>query len=91
MTRLIDLTGGKFGRLTVIERAEKNINEAAWRCVCSCGNETIVRGHALRRGQTQSCGCKVGEHMKRRRSRYAPSPVKTDWPELEDLDDLVKW
>ncbi|WP_225353536.1 alcohol dehydrogenase [Lacticaseibacillus thailandensis] len=58
MTR-IDLTGQRFGRLTVFEFASRNpLNgNANWLCRCDCGNEVIVDGYRLRKGQTQSCGC----------------------------------
>jgi len=56
--RFIDLTGQKFGRLTVIEKAEKTKHGATkWRCKCECGNETFVISDELRKGATQSCGC----------------------------------
>lgn len=50
-----DLTGMKFGRLTVIERAENK--NACWRCKCDCGNEVVVNGDNLRSQHTLSCGC----------------------------------
>lgn len=55
---LIDMTGQKFGRLTVISRAE-NTSEgrAQWLCKCDCGNTKIVLGKRLRNGGTKSCGC----------------------------------
>ena len=55
--KLINLTGLRYGRLTVIERDENKGKIAAWRCICDCGNETIVRGDHLRSGVSQSCGC----------------------------------
>lgn len=56
-----DMTGQKFGKLTVIERAEDYINKdgtkhVRWLCRCECGRETVVRGTALRYGSTTSCG-----------------------------------
>ena len=58
MRQLIDLTGMKFGRLTVIERAENSKNRGArWLCQCDCGKKVIVRSSDLRNGQTVSCGC----------------------------------
>lgn len=58
MPKPIDLTGKKFGRLTVIERAKNSADgRAKWRCICDCGNERIVYGKCLRNGHTQSCGC----------------------------------
>lgn len=56
--KLIDLTGQRFGRLTVIERAENtNQGQATWLCRCDCGNVIKTRGSSLRRGATISCGC----------------------------------
>lgn len=55
--RIIDIRGMKFGMLTVIDKSESINGEAAWRCKCDCGNETIVRGYSLRNLGTISCGC----------------------------------
>ena len=57
MSKAIDLTGQRFGRLTVIERSESKNGIAAWLCKCDCGNTKIVRGVDLTRGMTKSCGC----------------------------------
>ena len=54
MPSYIDLTGMKFGRLTVLCRTE---NRRKCRCLCDCGNETDVYISHLRDGHTQSCGC----------------------------------
>ena len=57
-----DLTGEKFGRLTVIEldhRKAKNPKgyRYFWKCKCDCGNEAVVCGEFLTEGRTKSCGC----------------------------------
>lgn len=65
MARFNDLTGQKFGRLTVIKRVEDAITEngnkfTQWLCNCDCGNDNIVvLGSALTRKNrpTLSCGC----------------------------------
>jgi hypothetical protein len=52
------MTGEKYGRLRVTERAENTSKgQACWECLCECGNTTIVRGFDLRSGNTVSCGC----------------------------------
>ena len=54
----IDLTGQRFGKLTVIQEAgHKNGRSIAWLCHCDCGNDKIIDGHSLRIGSTKSCGC----------------------------------
>lgn len=58
MGKLIDLTGQRFGRLVVLERAGSGSNKRAmWRCQCDCGNTIITSSSHLRGGDTQSCGC----------------------------------
>lgn len=52
-----NLIGQKFGRLSVIARAKSNDSHPMWKCLCDCGNETIVRSTSLTSGDTISCGC----------------------------------
>lgn len=57
-----DLTGKRFGRLTVIKQSnapETNKNKSAtyWLCRCDCGSEVVVIAANLNNGHTQSCGC----------------------------------
>lgn len=58
MSRVIDMTGQKFNRLTVIKRAgSNNQGKALWECKCDCGNMTMVTGIQLRNSAIKSCGC----------------------------------
>lgn len=58
MPKLKNLIGQRFGRLTVIERAENNKNgHVCWKCRCDCGVKIVVDGGSLRNGDTKSCGC----------------------------------
>lgn len=52
-----DLTGQKFGKLTVIEFVEIRFGQPYYKCKCDCGKEKIVNGYSLKRGLTRSCGC----------------------------------
>lgn len=55
-----DLSGQKFGMLTVLSRAEKNgSGNYCWACKCDCGEETIVCSSNLLTGHTLSCGCAI--------------------------------
>lgn len=56
-TTLYDMTGTKWNKLTVIERAGSISGKAAWKCRCDCGKECIVNGDNMRNGHTTSCGC----------------------------------
>ena len=55
--KLKDLTGLKFGRLTVLEYAYTKKSRAYWLCQCECGNKKIIFGKDLRNGKIKSCGC----------------------------------
>lgn len=62
MADLIDLTGQRFGRLTVLKKGKGRKTsggayKATWICQCDCGNTTEIDGEKLRRGHTTSCGC----------------------------------
>ena len=71
MPKYNDLTGRKFGRLTVIERTESNkCGKAKWKCVCECGNETTTTGGNLVQGITRSCGCLRCDHGKTQTRLY---------------------
>ncbi|MDR1641590.1 MAG: hypothetical protein LBC41_10510 [Clostridiales bacterium] len=61
-----DLTGMKFGRLTVTSRLEKipGKNYTRYRCRCECGKEVDVLGHNLRNGGVKSCGCYKKERVR---------------------------
>lgn len=58
MGTFIDLTGQRFGRLTVIRRVQ-NLRKGAtrWECLCDCGGKCITYTSNLRRGNARSCGC----------------------------------
>lgn len=53
-----DLTGMKFGRLTVVEMLGSNkLQKKTYRCICECGGEAVVTAGSLISGHTSSCGC----------------------------------
>jgi 5-methylcytosine-specific restriction endonuclease McrA len=57
MSSFQDLTGQKFGKLTVARRLEKHKAQTYWLCVCECGkNKSVQAGH-LKNGSVRSCGC----------------------------------
>lgn len=68
--KIHDLTGEKFGRLTVIERCENIGVHVAFSCACECGNSIRVRSHSLKRGDTKSCGCFRSELMESKQTKH---------------------
>ena len=57
----VDLTGQRYGRLTVLAPVENIGARTAWLCRCDCGAEVVVKTYHLRSGHTKSCGCQNGE------------------------------
>lgn len=56
--QLKDLTGQKFGKLTVLKRAKNTAsNKVQWECLCDCGQIKVANSSNLVQKQTQSCGC----------------------------------
>ena len=86
MNRL-DLTGHRFGRLTVQSVSHRDKHKHYWwNCLCDCGKEKQVDQTSLRAGSSTSCGCyrseKVAELNRiEHRGLGVPKPPR---PELAD-------
>lgn len=76
MSQLKDLTGMRFGRLTVLYRNNsltkkyKNGYGYYWHCLCDCGTEKDVSDNKLKNGKTKSCGCLKREKTIERNKRH---------------------
>ena len=58
MKRLFnDLTGKRFGRLTVIGVDDRGTRKTYFNCQCDCGNIKSIRSDSLLCGAIRSCGC----------------------------------
>lgn len=55
---IIDLTGQKYGMLTVLRMGDRlNDGSIAWWCLCECGVEKQLRSGHFKAGRVISCGC----------------------------------
>lgn len=70
MPPLRDLSGQKFGKLTVIKRHGSQNGHVTWDCVCDCGNTKIAQGVNLVSGITTSCGCLTSERIRAARTKH---------------------
>lgn len=61
MPKFRDLTGERFGRLTVLSRAENRGKQTYWHTVCECGTEKEICAYNMTKGLTKSCGCYAAE------------------------------
>lgn len=86
MTRLIDLTGVRFGRLIVQQRVGSIKHGAGtapvWSCVCECGKHCVVSGPCLRGGFTKSCGCIQLRHGAYAGRSNRPIPEYSVWTSM---------
>jgi len=53
----IDISGKKFGMLTVIKYSHAVGYLAFWLCKCDCGKLKVLKGRDIKYGNTKSCGC----------------------------------
>jgi hypothetical protein len=98
MSKLIDLTGQRFGKLVVIERDYTRKNRTYWYCKCDCGNTCSLRKDALTRENKpqRSCGCDLAKrnsdaHLKDETgNRYSKLVVIKRVENLENHKD-ARW
>lgn len=75
MRKINDLSGNRFGRLIVINRAEDYISPKGksytqWLCRCDCGNIKTIRTTSLKSGSAKSCGCLMVESVTEANKKY---------------------
>lgn len=96
MSKPNDLTGRRFGRLTVLHATEMRdgARGIVWMCKCDCGEVLPISGQSLKRGITKSCGCQradiARQHMLKLREKnmLGRKPIK-EKKEFIDDDPLV--
>jgi hypothetical protein len=76
--RFIDLTGKKYGKLTVIKMVTKRSKQGRiiWLCKCLCGHCTLVSGDQLKNKHTTSCGCKIRKGKNHHNFKHGLSRTK---------------
>lgn len=84
MRKVIDLTGQRFGRLTVLELGKPKNGRTAWKCKCDCGNIAIVDACSIKSGHTKSCGCLRSEVVKETVTKHglSRSKVRKTWKNM---------
>lgn len=80
---LNDLTGKRFGKLSVICRGKDHVQpsgakQTTWRCVCDCGTVKEIPAYNLKVGKTRSCGCMRSEVGKLNITHGATANNKTE-------------
>lgn len=89
MGKFIDITGQRFGRLTVIERSTPiGVSPIKWKCQCDCGKICETVAPRLKSGQTQSCGCLHKEQLAQRNSSQSTIKIGNRYGKLVVIKDL---
>ena len=85
MSRLIDETGKRFGRLVVQHRVGVT-SPVYWRCVCDCGGENTVQRAHLITGNVTSCGCYARERTSQRSIKHGKHHTAEykSWQQLKE-------
>lgn len=98
MGSFIDISGNKYGRLTVLKLDYIHPRMGAyWICRCECGKEKSIFGASLKNGKTASCGCYNSEKSSDR-SRKSYNDISnqkfgrlTTIQRLYDSNDEPRW
>lgn len=82
MSKLIDITGQKFNRLTAIKKKDGE----NWLFKCDCGNEKVINGYYVRKGKTKSCGCLNAELASKRLKTHGLTNTREygTWSKMKD-------
>jgi len=83
MTKLNNITGKRFGRLTAVSFCIIN-KRTQWLCTCDCGTTTTVNSYKLQTGITKSCGCLRQGPPKNRTHNMSKAPEYWVWNQLRD-------
>lgn len=78
MGKLIDLTGQRFGRLSILSRqGTTRRGQPLWLCLCDCGNKRTIQANSFGSGNTTSCGCLSRELAKSRFTTHGMATTST--------------
>tara|TARA_R110002096_G_scaffold66682_1_gene162143 strand:- start:9361 stop:10032 length:672 start_codon:yes stop_codon:yes gene_type:complete len=82
----INLSGRRIARLFVLAFAGKRGGKSYWKCICDCGNVTVVRSNHLADGGTKSCGCLTLEKV----TTHGHARAGSQTPEYRSWQDMKK-
>lgn len=91
MAKYQDLTGNKYGRLTVLGRAKNGVSNRGykvikWECICDCGSKNYVTTGNLKSGRVKSCGCLNSELVTKRNFKHGKTHTRlyNIWAGMKD-------
>jgi hypothetical protein len=95
MSRLIDITGQRYGNLLVIGLSHTDTSSSYWKVLCDCGNTHVAEKQNLKRGYVKSCGCAIKNNGGKFFGKDHPNwnPLLTDQERVEkrDTTENINW
>lgn len=85
MSQLVDISGKRFGLLTIVGRSSRKSKAGAvWIASCDCGGSTETTSLKIRSGHTSSCGCKKDGsfNVTHGRSKNCSGQTYRSWKEM---------
>lgn len=87
-TKLIDISGNKYGRLLVVSFDKRIKSGYYWKCLCDCGNQKSIVSSRLKNGETQSCGCLHKERTSAAKLKHGCSIRGMETPEYRSWTSM---
>jgi hypothetical protein len=83
---VIEFINKKFGKLLVVEDLGRSNGCRRVRAICDCGNIKIIKLSSIMGGITQSCGCLIGESVRKRLTKHGLNthPLYKVWMAMKD-------
>ena len=91
MAKKYEIAGQRFNRLYVVEEVfggKAKVRE--WRCLCDCGEYTVLKTSVIVRGITKSCGCLADDTARERHLTHGCSHKPKEYPEYEIWSGIKK-
>ncbi len=81
MSKVINISNKKFGRLTAISFSHIFKGRHYWNCLCNCGKKVTIQKNNLLRENTKSCGCLQKETVSSLFTKHGMSktPIYYSW------------
>ena len=88
--KTLDLLNQKFGRSSIVARADNSATgQARWLCRCECGIEKVMDSILLRSGRSKSCGCLKRDMLRKSDLKHGHAPLSGVSPTYNSWSGMV--
>jgi hypothetical protein len=79
MSKIVDITGNRYGRLVVISFNHLKNRIVYWNVICDCGKEKVIPGGGMKDGSTKSCGCYMLDQIVLANKKHGEAHKTKEW------------